>query len=160
MPWRCSEIDSIERKDLHDRYGVDAVPMVLVADAVGTVRANFVGEPTATDLWAALAELARAGHRAAELHRRHLRLTDQLSVAAGSGSWCTTGPERSPRSHRRRTSAPSMVSCSSRLRATRSRPLRCSVSSSSQRRSHVAQDLLDLFVDDPGGLVGVVAGVP
>lgn len=55
------QIDSIERKDLHDRYGVDAVPMVVVADAVGTVRANFVGEPTATDLWAALAELREPG---------------------------------------------------------------------------------------------------
>jgi hypothetical protein len=54
-------LDSIEQKDIHDRYGIDAVPMVLVADAVGTVRANFVGEPTATDLWAAVAELREPG---------------------------------------------------------------------------------------------------
>ncbi len=55
------ELDSIEAKHLHDRYGVDAVPMVLIADATGAVRRSFVGEPTATDLWAALAELREPG---------------------------------------------------------------------------------------------------
>lgn len=55
------EVDHVQRRDLHDRYGIDAVPMVLVVDAAGTVRANFVGEPTATDLWAALAELREPG---------------------------------------------------------------------------------------------------
>lgn len=55
------EVDSIRDQDLHDRYRVDAVPMVLVADAEGRVRRSFVGEPTATDLWAALAELREPG---------------------------------------------------------------------------------------------------
>ena len=55
------EVEAIERKDLHDRYRVDAVPMVLVADAAGTVKRSFVGPPTATDLWAALAELRQPG---------------------------------------------------------------------------------------------------
>jgi hypothetical protein len=55
------EVEAIERKDLHDRYGIDAVPLVLIADAAGTVRRNFVGPPTATDLWAALAELREPG---------------------------------------------------------------------------------------------------
>jgi len=55
------EIEAIERKDLHDRYGVDAVPLVLVADSDGVVRRHFVGPPTATDLWAALAELRDPG---------------------------------------------------------------------------------------------------
>lgn len=55
------EVDHVERKDLHERYGIDAVPMLLIADAVGSVRRNFVGEPTATDLWAALAELREPG---------------------------------------------------------------------------------------------------
>ena len=54
-------LDAVERKDVHDRYGIDAVPMVLVIDVVGTVRADFVGEPTATDLWAAVAELREPG---------------------------------------------------------------------------------------------------
>ncbi len=55
------EIDHLERKDLHDRYGIDAVPLVLLVDPVGSVRRSFVGEPSATDLWAALAELREPG---------------------------------------------------------------------------------------------------
>ena len=55
------EVEAIKHKSLHDRYGVEAVPMVLVADAEGVVHRSFVGEPTATDLWAALAELREPG---------------------------------------------------------------------------------------------------
>lgn len=55
------EVDHIERKDLHDRYGIDAVPLLLLVDPMGSVRRSFVGEPTATDLWAALAELREPG---------------------------------------------------------------------------------------------------
>ena len=50
-----------DRRALHQRYGVEAVPTILVADADGVVEASFVGVPSATDLWAALAE-ARAAH--------------------------------------------------------------------------------------------------
>jgi protein-disulfide isomerase len=45
-----------DRRDLHDRYGIEAVPVVLVADAEGSVVRSFVGPPTAADLWAAVAE--------------------------------------------------------------------------------------------------------
>jgi hypothetical protein len=55
------EIEVSARRDLHDRYGIDAVPLVAVADAEGVVRASFVGPPTATDLWATLAELRAPG---------------------------------------------------------------------------------------------------
>ncbi len=55
------EVDAIDGKALHDRYGVEAVPMLLVADADGVVVRSFVGQPTATDLWAALAELREPG---------------------------------------------------------------------------------------------------
>ena len=44
------------RRDLHDRYRIDAVPSVLIADPSGVVRRTFVGPVTATDLWAAVAE--------------------------------------------------------------------------------------------------------
>lgn len=44
------------RRDLHDRYRIDAVPAVLVADAAGVVHRTFVGPVTATDLWAAVAD--------------------------------------------------------------------------------------------------------
>ena len=42
-------------RELHERYKVDAVPTVLMADASGVVQANFLGPVSATDLWAALA---------------------------------------------------------------------------------------------------------
>jgi hypothetical protein len=49
------------RKDLHTRYAVDVVPMILVAGRDGVVGAAFVGVPTATDLWAAVAEARDPG---------------------------------------------------------------------------------------------------
>ncbi|MCU1371038.1 MAG: hypothetical protein JWO77_2232 [Ilumatobacteraceae bacterium] len=55
------EVDHVDRKDLHERYGIDAVPLLLLVDTIGSVRRSFVGEPTATDLWAALAELREPG---------------------------------------------------------------------------------------------------
>ena len=50
-----------EHGDLHRRYAIDAVPLVLIADAEGVVRGSFVGEPTATDLWATVADLREPG---------------------------------------------------------------------------------------------------
>ena len=49
------------RRDLHERYGIDVVPTTLIADTEGAVRAAFVGVPTATDLWAAMAEARQPG---------------------------------------------------------------------------------------------------
>lgn len=49
------------RKDLHTRYSVDVVPMLVVADPEGVVRASFIGVPSATDLWAAVAEARDPG---------------------------------------------------------------------------------------------------
>ncbi|MEA2717966.1 MAG: hypothetical protein QOI99_2283 [Actinomycetota bacterium] len=49
------------RGDLHQRYGIEAVPTIVVADAEGVVRASFVGPPSATDLWAAVAEVREPG---------------------------------------------------------------------------------------------------
>ena len=42
------------RRDLHERYRIDAVPAALIADAAGVVHRTFVGPVTATDLWAAV----------------------------------------------------------------------------------------------------------
>jgi hypothetical protein len=55
------DVEVSARKDLHDRYAIEAVPMILVADDDGDVRASFIGAPTAADLWAALAELRDPG---------------------------------------------------------------------------------------------------
>lgn len=56
-----SEVPYQSRKDLHERYGVEVVPTLVVADAEGVVRKSFVGVPTATDLWAAVAEARAPG---------------------------------------------------------------------------------------------------
>jgi hypothetical protein len=53
-----------EHKDLHDRYGIDAVPTVVVADIDGVVRGSFIGPISATDLWAGVAEIRQPGSRA------------------------------------------------------------------------------------------------
>jgi Thioredoxin len=55
------ELDAARQRDLHERYEVSAIPMILVADDEGVVRRAFVGATTATDLWAALAELRSPG---------------------------------------------------------------------------------------------------
>lgn len=55
------ELEVSAAGDLHKRYGIDAVPLTLVTDAEGVVRRSFVGPLTATDLWAAVAELREPG---------------------------------------------------------------------------------------------------
>lgn len=54
-------VEAVERKDLHERYRIDAVPCVVVADREGVVRTSFLGEPSTADLWAAVAELREPG---------------------------------------------------------------------------------------------------
>ncbi|MEY2397219.1 MAG: hypothetical protein QOJ00_393 [Actinomycetota bacterium] len=49
------EISYQRDKARHERYSVEAVPMVLVADGDGVVAKSFVGEVTAIDLWGAIA---------------------------------------------------------------------------------------------------------
>ncbi len=50
-----------EHRHLHDRYGIDAVPLVVIADVVGVVRADHVGPVSATHLWGSLAEVREPG---------------------------------------------------------------------------------------------------
>ena len=50
-----------ERRDLHLRYAIDAVPCLVVAGPDGVVQAGFLGPVTATDLWAAVAEARDPG---------------------------------------------------------------------------------------------------
>jgi hypothetical protein len=49
------------RNDLHERYHIDAVPCLVIADPEGVVQAGFVGPVTATDLWAAVANAREPG---------------------------------------------------------------------------------------------------
>jgi thioredoxin-related protein len=55
------EVEALADQALQERYGIDAVPTLVIADAAGVVRASFVGPVTATDLWATLAELRAPG---------------------------------------------------------------------------------------------------
>lgn len=48
-------------RDLHERYAIDAVPCLVVADPEGVVRDGFIGPVTATDLWAAVADAREPG---------------------------------------------------------------------------------------------------
>jgi hypothetical protein len=48
-------------RDLHGRYGIEAVPLVVIVGSDGVTRRSFVGPMTATDLWAAVAELREPG---------------------------------------------------------------------------------------------------
>ena len=62
----CAEVDVVEvdysaSQLLHRKYHVDAVPIAVVADQAGVVRASFIGPMSATDLWAAVAEARHPG---------------------------------------------------------------------------------------------------
>jgi hypothetical protein len=62
----CAEVAVIDVEysiapDLHRKYHIDAVPIVVIADRVGVVRASFIGPMSATDLWAAVAEARDPG---------------------------------------------------------------------------------------------------
>ena len=48
VPWQ-------DRKDLHDRYGIEDVPLLVLADGEGVVQASFVGTPEFADLAGAVA---------------------------------------------------------------------------------------------------------
>ena len=50
------QIDFPRDRALHDRYAIEAVPLVLVVDQQGVVQNSFVGPVSATHLWAAVAE--------------------------------------------------------------------------------------------------------
>ena len=51
------EVEAVERKDLHDRYKVDAVPMLLVVDGEGVVRGSLVGPASAEEIWSAVSDV-------------------------------------------------------------------------------------------------------
>lgn len=55
------ELEVSAEPEIHRRYGIDAVPLVLITDAEGVVVRHFLGPVTATDLWAAVAEAREPG---------------------------------------------------------------------------------------------------
>ena len=51
------EVEAVERRDLHQRYAIDAVPTLVVADAEGVVRGSLVGPASAEEIWAAVSSV-------------------------------------------------------------------------------------------------------
>ncbi|HEY2429164.1 MAG TPA: hypothetical protein VGI06_09560 [Acidimicrobiales bacterium] len=54
VPWQ-------EQRELHARYGIEDVPLLVLADADGVVQVSFVGAPNFTDLAGAVAEAREPG---------------------------------------------------------------------------------------------------
>ena len=63
-PVAIQNISFQDDADLHERYNITAVPSVVVADADGVNRAEFLGPPTSAELWATLAEVREAAEAA------------------------------------------------------------------------------------------------
>lgn len=55
------DVEYAAQRVLHERYAIEAVPALVIADREGVVRASFLGPVTATDLWAAYAEVRSSG---------------------------------------------------------------------------------------------------
>jgi thioredoxin-related protein len=51
------EIEYSNKKELHIKYNIEAVPTVVVSDARGIVHKSFLGPVSATDLWAGIASV-------------------------------------------------------------------------------------------------------
>jgi hypothetical protein len=54
-------LEAVADRALHQRYEIAAIPMILIADADGVVRRAFIGAVSATDLWAAVADVRLPG---------------------------------------------------------------------------------------------------
>jgi thioredoxin-related protein len=48
-------VDFSTQRDLHTRYRIDAVPLIVIADSAGVVVHHVLGPVSATDLWATVA---------------------------------------------------------------------------------------------------------
>jgi hypothetical protein len=57
------EVEFGASRQRHERYAIDAVPIVVIAGRDGVVLESFVGSPDAAELWAAMARVrdAQAG---------------------------------------------------------------------------------------------------
>jgi hypothetical protein len=54
------DVEFTARRDLHKRYNIETVPMLVVADRQGVVRAHFIGTPREGEVESAFAELTDA----------------------------------------------------------------------------------------------------
>jgi hypothetical protein len=70
------DVEYSAARHVHERYDIDAVPVVLIVDREGVVRAHFMGPVTATDLWAAVADCREPGSRPDSSCHGHDERTD------------------------------------------------------------------------------------
>lgn len=54
------DVEFTARRDLHERYNIETVPMLVVADRQGVVRAHFIGTPAEGEVEQAFSELTGA----------------------------------------------------------------------------------------------------
>jgi methylthioribose-1-phosphate isomerase len=52
------EAEAAARADVHERYRIDAVPIAVIVDRAGVVRASFAGSMSAADLGAAIDQVS------------------------------------------------------------------------------------------------------
>lgn len=62
------ELEVGAAKDVHEKYRIDGVPTLVIADDTGAVRRAFLGPTTATDLWAAMADVREPGSVPPDCH--------------------------------------------------------------------------------------------
>ncbi|MEM7140512.1 MAG: thioredoxin domain-containing protein [Actinomycetota bacterium] len=62
------ELELGAAKDLHERYKIDGVPTLVITDDSGAVQRAFLGPTTATDLWAAMADVREPGSVPPDCH--------------------------------------------------------------------------------------------
>lgn len=55
------EVEAVRDRALHRRYGIDAVPLVVLADARGVVVTHLLGPVRAEQLWETVARARQAG---------------------------------------------------------------------------------------------------
>jgi hypothetical protein len=55
------DVEYSAMRALHEKYDIQAVPLVAVVDADGVVHRGFAGPVSATDLWAAVADARDPG---------------------------------------------------------------------------------------------------
>jgi hypothetical protein len=61
-------IDYTVNPDLHKRYQIDAVPLLVIVDGAGVVHKGFIGPLKAQDLWAGMAECRDPGSTPESCH--------------------------------------------------------------------------------------------
>jgi thioredoxin-related protein len=54
------DVEFNARRDLHQRYNIETVPMLVIADRQGVVRGHFIGTPTEGEVESAFAQLTGA----------------------------------------------------------------------------------------------------